>query len=329
MREPLVPTLDRLPESVRRFELPTPFPVGPVNCYLLLDDPVTVVDPGMLYADSVATLTAELAKVGLDAADVGAVVVTHAHPDHYGTAGWLAERAGAPIYAGRAEVPKLLENRDRDQLYTLIRSFGIPEEMLGVFPAFYGAVREWLHDIDESRVIAVDDGEELRLGGRTLQALVTPGHAAGHLSLWEPVSSRLLSGDHLLPAITPNPLVELDGDSDLLRRRSLVEYLGSLDRFEALDPQVVLPGHGPAFTSVGALVTATRAHHERRAEEIHAHIARLVEPTAYELSRAVFPHIDGFEILLAISEVLGHVDLLVADGDVVIDLGSPTRYAST
>jgi hypothetical protein len=43
----------------------------------------------------------------------------------------------------------------------------------------------------------------------------------------------------------------------------------------------------------------------------------------------VFPHIDGFEILLAISEVLGHVDLLVADGDVVIDLGSPTRYAST
>ena len=60
MREPLVPTLDRLPESVRRFELPTPFPVGPVNCYLLLDDPVTVVDPGMLYADSVATLTAEL-----------------------------------------------------------------------------------------------------------------------------------------------------------------------------------------------------------------------------------------------------------------------------
>ena len=123
--------------------------------------------------------------------------------------------------------------------------------------------------------------------------------------------------------------VELDGDSDLLRRRSLVDYLGSLDRFEALDPQVVLPGHGPAFTSVGALVTATRAHHERRAEEIHAHISRLVEPTAYELSRAVFPHIDGFEILLAISEVLGHVDLLVADGDVVIDLGSPTRYAST
>jgi len=329
MRDPLVPTLDQLPDSVRGFELPTPFPVGPVNCYVLLDDPVTVIDPGMLFDDSVATLTGELAAVGLGVVDVAAVVVTHAHPDHCGTAGWLAERAGAPIYAGRAEVPKLLERRDRDQLYELIRSFGIPEELLGVFPAFHGAIREWLHDIDESRIVAVDDGDELRLGGRTLRALVTPGHAAGHLSLWEPISSRLLSGDHLLPAITPNPLVEPDGDSDLLRRRSLVEYLDSLDRFVALDPEVVLPGHGPAFTSVGELVATTRTHHERRAGEILDHITRLVEPTAYELSQAIFPHIEGFEILLSISEVLGHVDLLVASGDVAIDAGSPTRYAST
>lgn len=70
-------------------------------------------------------------------------------------------------------------------------------------------------------------------------------------------------------------------------------------------------------------------HHHRRADEIHGHIARLGEPTAYELSRVVFPHIDGFEVLLAISEVLGHVDLLVAEGSVVIDLGHPTRYSST
>lgn len=329
MREPLVPVVARLPGAVRGFELPTPFPVGPVNCYVLLEDPVTVIDPGMLYADTIDTLTAELAAAGLSVGDVAAVVVTHAHPDHYGAAGWLAEQADAPIYAGRAELPKLLENRDRDLLYELIGSFGIPDDLLGVFPTFYGAVREWLHDIDESRVVPVDDGEILSLGGRRLEAIVTPGHAAGHLSLWDPVASRLASGDHLLATITPNPLVELDDQSDLLRRRSLIEYLDSLARFEALDPDVVLPGHGPAFTSVATLVAATRVHHERRADEILAHVVRLGEPTAYELSRVVFPHIDGFEILLSISEILGHVDLLVADGDLVIDRGRPTRYVAT
>jgi hypothetical protein len=76
-------------------------------------------------------------------------------------------------------------------------------------------------------------------------------------------------------------------------------------------------------------VAATRRHHLSRADEILTHIARMGEPTAYELSRVVFPRIEGFEILLSISEILGHVDLLVDEGDVVIDLGAPTRYLAT
>ena len=71
MREPLVPVLGCLPDAVRGFELPTPFPVGPVNCYVLLDDPVTVIDPGMLYGDTIETLTSELAEVGRHAERLG------------------------------------------------------------------------------------------------------------------------------------------------------------------------------------------------------------------------------------------------------------------
>src|SRR5690606_34925853 len=172
----------------------------------------------------------------------------------------------------------------RQLLCELIRSFGIPEEMLGVFPVFYGAVKEWLHEIDESRVVPVDDGDILWLGGRQLEALATPGHAAAHLSLWEPTSSRLLSGDHLLPSIPWSPLVGPDHKGDLRRRRSLVEALESLARVEALAPDVVLPGQRPAFASVAQRVAATRRHHLGRAAEILTHIARMGEPTAYELS---------------------------------------------
>jgi len=324
----LVPAITDLPSGIVQVELPTPFPVGAVNCYLLTDAPATVIDPGMLYRGTVDTLTAAIEHAGLEVADVEVVVVTHGHPDHFGAAGWLADKADAVVLAGREELPKLLETRDREQLHRLIRSFGIPDNDLAVFPAFYASVKEWIHDIGPASVVAVDDGATLELGGRSFEAIVTPGHAAGHLSLWDPVGDVLFSGDHLLPSITPNPMVELDEHSDLGRRRSLVEYLASLDRFGDLNPTMVLPGHGPAFTDVAGLIERTRAHHQHRAGVLAEHVAMLGAPTAYELSRAMFPHIDGFEVMLSISEVLGHIDLLIERGEVVQTIEHPIRYTA-
>lgn len=324
----LVPAITDLPAGIVPVELPTPFPVGAVNCYLLTDAPVTVIDPGMLYLGTVDTLTAAIEHAGLEVTDIEVVVVTHGHPDHFGAAGWLADKADAQVLTGRDELPKLLETRDRAQLLSLIGSFGIPDNELAMFPAFYAAVKEWIHDLDPATVVAVDDGTTLELGGRTFDAIVTPGHAAGHLSLWDPVGDVLFSGDHLLPSITPNPLVELDEHSELGRRRSLVEYLASLDRFGDLDPRMVLPGHGPAFADVAGLIERTRAHHEQRAGVLAEHVARLGAPTAYELSRAMFPHIDGFEVMLSISEVLGHLDLLIERGEVVQTVEYPIHYTA-
>lgn len=324
----LVPAITDLPAGIVQVELPTPFPVGAVNCYLLTDAPVTVIDPGMLYLGTVDTLTAVIKHAGLDVTDIEVVVVTHGHPDHFGAAGWLADTADAQVLTGRDELPKLVETRDRAQLLSLIGSFGIPDNELAMFPAFYAAVKEWIHDLDPETVVAVDDGATLELGGRTFDAIVSPGHAAGHLSLWDPVGDVLFSGDHLLPSITPNPLVELDEHSELGRRRSLVEYLASLDRFGDLDPRMVLPGHGPAFADVAGLIERTRAHHEQRAGVLAEHVARLGAPTAYELSRAMFPHIDGFEVMLSISEVLGHLDLLIERGEVVQTVEHPIRYTA-
>lgn len=328
MPELLVPETTELPAGTVQLALPTPFPVGAVNCYLLTESPVTVIDPGMLYQATAATLLEAIHRAGLQLTDIDVVLVTHGHPDHFGAAGWLAEQAGAAVLTGRDELPKLLETRDRDRLYALIRSFGIPDEHLAAFPVFYAAVKEWIHDIDPSIVVPVDDGAMLELGGRIFDAIVTPGHAVGHLSLWDPVGRVLFSGDHLLPSITPNPLVELDEHSDLGRRRSLVEYLASLDRFAQLDPDLVLPGHGPAFADVAGLIERTRAHHDRRAEDLARHVAVLGEPTAYDLSRAMFPHIDGFEVMLTISEVLGHVDLLIERGTITQTGAEPIRYAA-
>src|SRR3546814_5668362 len=106
-----------------------------------------------------------------------------------------------------------------------------------------------------------------------------------------------------------HPLFTTRLSSDLL-----VDYRASLERFIRLDPLLVLPGHGPRFQDVPALTEAMRHHHDSRADEILEVIRRLGEATPYELSGELFPHIRDFSIMLGVSEVVGHLDLLEDDG---------------
>lgn len=329
MSDALAPLADALPDGVLHAELPTPFPVGPVNCWLLPEGAVTLVDPGMVWADSVERVERLLAEAGLRLGDVERIVVTHGHPDHYGLAGKVARDSGARILCGAAERPKLLSSYDRPRFQDLLAALGIPDEVRESWPELYAGMRELIDSPDEAVLDDVDDGELLTLGDRILTAHVTPGHATGHLSLFEAETGMLLSGDHLLPRITPNPVLEPDADTGE-RRRSLVEYLDSLDRFVALDPSVVLPGHGPAFHDVGALVASMRIHHERRAERVLDLVRELGEPTPYDLATAMFPNLEGFGVMLGVSEAIGHLDLLV-DGGVVVegdDTGTARRYCA-
>ena len=324
---PLAPVVDHLPHGIVHVALPTPFPVGPVNCYVLLDDPVTVVDPGMMWADSTELLDATLAAHGRTFGEVAQVLITHGHPDHFGAAGWLADTADASVVCGRAEVPKITQATDRLSMVDVVDRLGIPDTMRDTFRAFYEGVQRLSHPIDPRRLHLLDDGDTLPAGGRDWQVHVTPGHSVGHVSLYDPDERVLLSGDHLLACITPNPVLEPDPDTVDGRRRSLVEYLASLERFIRIDPLLVLPGHGPRFQDVPALTDAMRHHHDSRADEILEVIRRLGEATPYELSGELFPHIRDFSIMLGVSEVVGHLDVLEDDGKLV-RRGHPHRYTA-
>jgi glyoxylase-like metal-dependent hydrolase (beta-lactamase superfamily II) len=200
--------------------------------------------------------------------------------------------------------------------------------MTDTFRAFYEGVREIAYPIDEDRFLLLDDGDTLRAGGRAWQVHVTPGHSVGHVSLYDPETRVLISGDHLLACITPNPVLEPDADSPDGRRRSLVEYLASLERFIRIDPLLVLPGHGPRFQDVPTLTESMRHHHDSRADEILEIIVRLGDVTPYELSGELFPHIKDFSIMLGVSEVVGHLDLLEDDGRLTRSTGTPQRYSA-
>jgi glyoxylase-like metal-dependent hydrolase (beta-lactamase superfamily II) len=289
---------------------------------------VTVIDPGMIWENSTAALEGALTAAGRSLCEVEQVVVTHGHPDHFGAAGWLADAADAAVVCGRAEQPKLTGSVDRTAMLGLVEQLGIPDEMHGIFRMFYEGVRELGSPIADHRFRLLDDEDVLRAGGRDWQVHVTPGHAVGHVSLFDPDARVLISGDHLLACITPNPVLEPDAASIDGRRRSLVEYLASLERFVRLDPLLVLPGHGPRFRDVPTLTESMRHHHDSRADELLAIVQRRGEATPYELSCELFPHIKDFSVMLGVSEIVGHLDLPEDDGRLVRRAGAPHRYSS-
>jgi len=305
------------PDDVSVASLPTPFRVGLVNCYLLTQPPVTVIDPGTLQPESLEELARLLSSKGLVYGDVEQIVITHAHPDHFGAAAEVAARSGARIVCGLPEVSSLVAPRDpRSQAQLLVR-LGVPDTMARSLAESGATILERMVGwADPSTVTGVRDGELLAAGGRLFVCIISPGHAEGHLSLWDPSARVLFSGDHLLARIIPVPSLEA-GDG-ATRRRSFVEYLDGLHRFVSLDPTAVLPGHGRAFAEVGVLAARLHTHSRERADDI-ATILRDGPATPFEIARRLQWQPDGARLVMGLANVQGHLDLLEARGRVVPD----------
>jgi glyoxylase-like metal-dependent hydrolase (beta-lactamase superfamily II) len=105
----------------------------------------------------------------------------------------------------------------------------------------------------------------------------------------------------------------LDGSSE--RTQALVAYLESMARTRELPAEIVLPGHGDPITDHVALIDDRFAKHERRKQKI-LELIRERPRTGHEIAQALWGDIAVTQAFLTLSEVIGHVDLLVNDGSV-------------
>jgi glyoxylase-like metal-dependent hydrolase (beta-lactamase superfamily II) len=299
--------------------IPTPFAVGRVNCYLVEDDPLTLVDAGPNSGTSLTELEAALAEHGRRVEDLERIVITHQHIDHIGLVSILAERSGAEVCALEALAPWLGEYRERmagdDEFSTkiMLRN-GIPQDVVYALRAVSMSFRAWGAAAQVTRTLR--DGEWLEFAARRWRVCHRPGHSPSDTVFHEEGSRLLVGGDHLLAHISSNPLIArpLDG-SERERPKALMIYLHSLRETREMDVSSVLGGHGEPIEGHRALIDERLRMHERRANKLCKLIAEQPR-NAYELAQAMWGNVAVTQAYLTLSEVLGHVDLLLDEGRV-------------
>ncbi|HMA26357.1 MAG: hypothetical protein ACM33U_04320, partial [Solirubrobacterales bacterium] len=139
----------------------------------------------------------------------------------------------------------------------------------------------------------------------------------------------LLAADHLIKHISSNPLISRPLDGSAERTQALVTYLESLKKTRELPAEIVLSGHGEPITDHRALIDKRFAMHQRRAEKLYGLIAEQSR-TGHELAQALWGDVAVTQAFLTLSEVIGHVDLLVNAGYVrEVEEGEILRYEAT
>ena len=223
------------------------FVEGPASNWIILrrDTEFTLIDGG--YPGDLPLVLASISDAGLDPADASAVLITHAHIDHAGTAGHFAAAFGTPVLCSAPELP-YVKGEDRDQVSagTIIRR------------AWQPSVLHWAWHVlasgGASRVAVLtaaawaDDVELAALPGSPV-AVPTPGHTPGHTAFYLPDAHAAATGDAL---VTGHAISRRRGPQmlDPMFHSDAAGARRSLGQLVKLDAALLLPGHGPAVRTV-------------------------------------------------------------------------------
>jgi glyoxylase-like metal-dependent hydrolase (beta-lactamase superfamily II) len=274
-----------------------------------------------------------LAAHGRRIEDLGLVVITHQHMDHLGLLEIVARRSGAEVAALDVLAPYLADwsgsaAADDDFAQAIMLRHGVPEDLATVLGAVGAAFRSF--GSSGTVNLPLPDGGTLGLRDRTFRILHRPGHSPSDTLLWDEEHRLIVGGDHLLKHISSNPLLSrpltAPADPGSQRPRALVGYIASMERTREMPAELVLPGHGPLITDHAAVIDERLRMHRRRARKILSLLGD-AEMSAYEIALAMWGNIAVTQAYLTISEVLGHLDLLLAEGSVSeCDDGRQARF---
>jgi glyoxylase-like metal-dependent hydrolase (beta-lactamase superfamily II) len=312
-------------ESLFAVQIPIPYPMKFVTVLIDTAHPVTLVDCALNTPEARAALEAALHELQLEWTDIKRIVITHHHPDHYGLAAWIQSQSGCEILMLELDIERGANhwNDWENWLEGHVRHFarhGLPADELEGIRVDARATRG---RVGANAILTpLQPGDSLELAGKKFEVLWMPGHADGHLTLWDKTEKLLIAGDVILERITPN--VGLWANS---RPNPLKDYLQSLEQVSKLHPAKAVVGHyGPIIENAAERALEITLHHHDRLDELRNQLTRPM--SAFEASFILFAReLNPTGRRFALTETLAHLEYLHLNNELVRLEGDVIRYA--
>src|ERR1043166_1926943 len=300
--------------------LPTPFYIGPVNVYLIAEDPITLIDTGPKTKEANDALLEGLRQARIRIADIRRIVLTHAHEDHCGLARSVRDQAkDAEVLVHAWETGHRVGRLEYEEHRTLLVRAGVPPAEVETMRKMYEGVRQYADSFEDGDYGELHDDAELEFETGTLRIVHTPGHTPGSCSFVREADRTIIAGDCVLKRITPNPILSPDPVDPSKRFASLAEYLVSLARLRTFSPTLVHGGHGEPVHDFEELFN----RYFRAIKDRQAQVIRLVpkhSASAWEIAQQMFPGTDDVHRFLSVSEAVAHLDLAHSEGKIQLEL---------
>ncbi len=302
--------INQISDNIFQVQIPVPFPLKVVNCYMVREDGAwTMIDTGLQDERARAAWADAFRTLQIAPRTIRQIVLTHAHPDHYGLAGYFQDLTGAPVYLldKEMEIVPFEWKADGEHMFMVARYFKLHGMPADIGDSVHERQMQVLAMLQPQPVMSpLREGETIEIGGETYRIVWTPGHADGHMILHR-ADGLAFTGDQVLMKITPNIArwPELDPNP-------LAHYLDSLDKLERLQLARALPGHRALIYDLPKRMAELRAHHAARLRDC---LAAARHCTAYEVCLEIFPRLKSADdVRMALVETLAHLEYLVVKG---------------
>ncbi|MBE7638299.1 MBL fold metallo-hydrolase [Sneathiella sp. P13V-1] len=305
-------------EGVLWTRIPIPFAgLDFINVYLLEGkDGWTIIDSGV-NTSKVRAIWESVFEKHLKGKPVTQMICTHFHPDHVGAATWITEKWGIDLTMSMGEWSfgrmLFLEAQPEvpESVIAFYRKVGLPEKMIDAMrERGYDNIRKIIHGYGNS-IIRLDEGQVLEIGDNKWEVIVGQGHSPEHVCLYCEEKGLLISGDQVLPKISPH--IGVYPTEPLAN--PLGKFLGSIDKFRHLpEDTLVLPSHNDVFVGLHNQLDYYESHHIKRLEQLK--LACSSPKTVQDILPVLFERkLDENNMGLAMAEALAHCHYLVGTGE--------------